>query len=448
MRHSDEAGGRGQEWAKDLFYTIVPEAENRPAVNSPRVTQESRITMSDTFHFVAKRPDMPPHNRFHHQQYTSAVPTSSYRLIAEPVAVDPDSADFADRMVQACAVCREVPLRAVYLIHGTFTGNDPLGMLTELQRFSPRWSERLRSITKGAVDVLIGETGNFTQQYAAAFAAGLKASTGRDIPVQRFNWSSQNNHIARADGAVRLLRSLAHLAETLRYDNGLEGARVLLWAHSHGGNALAIMTNLLAAGPQDRQAFFDAARGFFTRDWSSKSDMPAWEEVEDLLRDASHPLYKLQLDMVTLGTPIRYGWDSHGYAKLLHFVNHRPQPEHAEYRTGSPLRPLRLVCATEGDYVQQIGIAGTNIPPLPLAVRTFLADRRLRKVLERDLTWEWLPTKFARGKRVSDEATTLLVDYHDGGLNPLHLFGHAAYTRRQWLPFQLEQTCQEFYAGS
>ena len=29
---------------------------------------------------------------------------------------------------------------------------------------------------------------------------------------------------------------------------------------------------------------------------------------------------------MTFGTPIRYGWDSGGYARLLHFIHHRPAP--------------------------------------------------------------------------------------------------------------------------
>ncbi len=42
----------------------------------------------------------------------------------------------------------------------------------------------------------------------------------------------------------------------------------------------------------------------------------------------------------------------------------------------------------DGDYIQQTGISGTNLMPLPLAVRTLLADWRLGKLLEHDVARE------------------------------------------------------------
>ncbi len=45
----------------------------------------------------------------------------------------------------------------------------------------------------------------------------MAAGAERTIPVRQFHWSSQNNHIARADGAVRLIAELARLAIELGY---------------------------------------------------------------------------------------------------------------------------------------------------------------------------------------------------------------------------------------
>lgn len=327
----------------------------------------------------------------------------------------PSSADFDERLATACVPMAKVNLAATYLVHGTYTGNDVLGLLTELRRFSPWLSERIRRMTKGFIDVVAGETGNYTSQYAATFQKGLTVGTGRTTAVRLFHWSSQNNHIARADGAVRLICELARLAEDLpTADESSDPSRVMLWGHSHGGNVLAILTNLLAANQETRNQFFDATRTFFSPWWSEETDRPDWEQARQLLNDAQHPLRRLALDIVTFGTPIRYGWDTAGYSKLLHFVNHRPTPQQPVHRTGFPLHLPRFLKAKEGDYIHQLGIAGTNLIPNPLAVRTLLADLRLKKVLEQGLQPEWRLSRWMRGHRVPDEGTTLLVDYHDG----------------------------------
>lgn len=117
-------------------------------------------------------------------------------------------------MAAVGATLARANVAAVYLVHGTFTGNDPLGLLTELARFAPRLSERLRRVAKGAADLVIGETGNYTAGFAARMETALSAGAGRTIPVRRFHWSGQNTHVSRADGAVRLIDELAKLAMT------------------------------------------------------------------------------------------------------------------------------------------------------------------------------------------------------------------------------------------
>jgi hypothetical protein len=98
--------------------------------------------------------------------------------------------------------------------------------------------------------------------------------------------------------------------------------------------------------------------------------------------------------------------------------------------------------------MQQVGIAGTNFAPLPLAVRTFVADRRLGRLLQRDLPREWLRTRLRRGVRVHDEGQTLLVDYDDPDRLPFrHLLGHGPYTRSRWLALHCELAAEQFYAG-
>ncbi|MEM8943748.1 MAG: hypothetical protein AAGD11_01085 [Planctomycetota bacterium] len=350
-------------------------------------------------------------------------------------------AEFQEQLALTGRVFGDAGVDAVYLVHGTFVGNDILGLLTELSRFAPQLSRKLSRIGKGVIDCFTGEAGNYTQAFATALREGLSAGAVREIPVKLFNWSSQNNHIARADGAIRLIAELAKM------DEKAQPRRVLIWGHSHGGNVMALVSQLLGADQSARDEFFAAARSYFHAWVRGGVDMPHWQEVEELLKDEVHPVRQLQLDMVTFGTPIRYGWNSGGYANLLHFVHHRPPQQGGEHNAPIPLKPMRACQALDGDYVQQIGISGTNFAPLPIAVRTLIADWRLDRLLETDVVPENIIARLRRAMRVPDEGTTLLVDYTE--ISPWvtrHIFGHGLYTLRKWLPYHCQQIAASFYS--
>ncbi|HEX6960421.1 MAG TPA: hypothetical protein VF175_01030, partial [Lacipirellula sp.] len=168
--------------------------------------------------------------------------------------------------------------------------------------------------------------------------------------------------------------------------------------------------------------------------------------AEQILADRNHPLRGLALDIVTFGTPLRYGWDAGGYSKLLHIINHRTHRHDADYAAPYPPNPFRLFVGRGGDFIQQVGIAGTNFAPLPLAYKTFLADRRLGRILQSDLTRQWLRTRLKCGPRVAEDGATLLVDYDDPDRLPFrHLLGHAPYTRSRWLALHAMLVAEHFY---
>jgi hypothetical protein len=359
-------------------------------------------------------------------------------------------------MAAAGRAFADAGVAAIYLIHGTFAGNDALGLYTELERIAPSLAQSLRRVTKRAFDAVLGETGNYTAQFAARMEQALSAGAGRTLSVRRFHWSGMNHHIGRADAAVRLIDELAKLNPPPSKGGARGGinlpdnhpTRIQLWSHSHGGNALAILTNLLGADELTRAEFFNAARIFHRGHHAPHSGFTAWQRVEQLLAEPNHPLRGLALDIVTFGTPIRYGWDTHGYSKLVHFIHHRPNRKDAHHAAAYPPHPGRLLTGTEGDFVQHLGIAGTSFPPLPLAYKTFLANRRLRRLLHRDLTWEWIRSRLKHGARVAHEGTTLLIDYADPDRSPhRHLFGHAPYTRSRWLTLHCELVTEHFYSN-
>jgi len=357
----------------------------------------------------------------------------------------PRSVEFDEPLAVAGTRFGRAGVSAIYCVHGTFVGNDLLGLLTELSRFSLRLSQFFSHCGKSVVNAFTGEVGNYIGKFCSTLETQISAGAQRKIPVRLFNWSSQNNHIARADGAIRLIDELAQRAIA---SEASPGSRIQLWGHSHGGNVLALLTQLLGANRDARNEFFQAARSYF-QPWLFRGiDMPVWQRVRDLLDEDEHPVRKLLLDIVTFGTPIRYGWNAAGYAKLLHFIHHRPPPQGAEYLAPIPLKLLRIRKALDGDTIQQISISGTNFMPLPIALRTLLADWRLDRLLEKGVARESIFARLRHATRVPDAGTTLLTDYTE--ISPWlvrNIAGHGLYTRRKWLPFHCREIAERFYGG-
>ncbi len=351
-------------------------------------------------------------------------------------------------MQQVGAALRRAGVAAVYLTHGTFVGSDALGVLSELARLFPSASKSVRRVIKRVVDKVAGDAGNYAPGYAQCFADAIHRDGQPVIPVRLFHWSSENHHIGRADGAVRLIDELASL-------DLQPSQRVLLWGHSHAGNVFALISNLLADNREAVECFFRAAEIYYRWPLVGCIDIPVWNRVHELLSRRpfrvsrtrrSTPLADVSLDMVTFGTPIRYGWDSAGYAKLLHFVNHRPAEGIAEYRAPFPPKLGNVIKAVRGDYVQQLGIAGTNVMPSVFSWRAWMADHRLNRVLQAEASKSSALERFQAGRIVPDEGTTLLVDYGrpDGDVTK-HLAGHAVYTRKRWLLFHAEEIVRRLY---
>lgn len=345
---------------------------------------------------------------------------------------------------------RRANVAAVYLAHGTFVGSDALGVLAELARVFPSASKSVRRVIKGIVNKVIGEVGNYTPAYARCFEESMrqdgvpKDGEPKDgqakIPVRLFNWSSENHHLGRADGAVRLIDELASL-------DLQPPQRVLLFGHSHAGNVFALMSNLLAGDRRAAERFFEAAAIYYRWPVIGCVDIPVWSRVRELLARQTPPI-DTPLDMVTFGTPIRYGWDSDGYAQLLHFIHHRPAQGLPEYRAAFPPKFDDIITAADGDYVQQLGIAGTNVMPSVFSWRTWMADSRLNRLLQEGTGQGTTLERFKAGAIVPDEGTTLLVDYGrpEGGVAE-HLAGHAVYTRQQWLLFHVEEVIRRLYGS-
>ena len=379
---------------------------------------------------------MPHDNHFRHQQYSDGPPRSTYELVAAGEPLEAGCGEFRDRMADVGDRLREAGVGLVLVAHGTFVGQDVGSVWTELGRWAPAMREVISRRNKAWINAVVGDRGNYTSRFVELFERGVNRPGEPHIAVELFDWSGENHHVGRADGAVRLVDRLQ------RHD---PDQRVLLWGHSHAGNVFALATNLVAASVEARDAFFQAAQIAFRSPVHRGVDVPVWQDVWDRLSDQQVPSLIDKLDIVTFGTPVRYGWDTGGDRNLLHVVHHRPASNREEYLAGFPPTRAGMLDAAEGDVVQQIGIAGTNVVPGVLFWRTLLADRRLNRFLQPGLPATQLQTRLALGMRVPEEGHTQLVDYGPiSGSIVEHLAGHAVYTLPRWLAFHAGQVADRF----
>jgi hypothetical protein len=324
-------------------------------------------------------------------------------------------------------VWRTGGVRTVYLVHGTFVGGDALGWWGAIGRRWPVFGRSLHALGKDWIDSLAGDCGNYTAHFARTLAEAL-ACDAEAIAVRRFVWSSANHHLARAAAAIELLVDLREHAR---------GGRAMLWGHSHAGNVFALISNLRAGNAAANAEFIEACGSAI--EFREQHDKLRW-----MLLRGEDPLEGASVDFITFGTPVRYGWDVVGCDGLLHFVNHSGGSDRSDMAPFPPtLEALQMVAA--GDYVQQLGIAGTDTPPSLLEWRDWRANRALGRLFERNLPRQRVWDRWKAGRRVADDGVTLLVDYASHAADARALFGHGVYTKLDYLLFHAEQVSRCLY---
>lgn len=356
-------------------------------------------------------------------------------LVVAPGSYPPvGNESFRTRIAAAGQTLRQAGIRTIYLIHGTFVGADPGGLFRAVEAFWPQTGESLRAQFKQAVDALVGQAGNYPADFARLFASSLELPGQPDIAVRTLPWSGENHHLGRAEAAVEILSQLA--AEPA------EG-RVMLWGHSHAGNVLALVSQLLANHASWRETFFHALRTRFRLPLGIGRRRPQWRHVQDALGQSAGPLVGKRFDMVTFGMPIRYDWNPAGCGLLMHFIHHRPQPGLPPTEGPPPESLADLLAARAGDYVQQLGGPGTNLSPSIWDLFTLPANMRLRDLFEPADSLLRLPERLQARRQWSRWGLTELVDYRGlAGERSDECFGHAIYTREECLLFHLEEVAR------
>jgi hypothetical protein len=373
--------------------------------------------------------------RFAHHTFAVTESSGEMSVISPEHAVpllDPQTEHFR----QVAGLLREAGVRNILLIHGTFAGGDVTGLVRELKRFSPVRASRVHELSKAWFDELAGDIGNYTDGFSKRMHELLNVPGEPEINIDRFGWSGENHHIGRADGAVALLRKI---------DSMNQNGRLLILAHSHGGNLLAMLSQIVGASDHVRESFFRATRLHYHSLLRSKVDLQDWTHAREMLLDRDRRPRKI--DIATFGMPLRYRWNRDVVPRLLHFTQHRSIDGHDPMKAVIPRSVSDVVTAASGDYVQHLGIAGTDFIPSLFAWRDLVVERRLHWLFESTTRRRDVFQKLKQGRRASCDGKTLLLDYPaTPGREHQKLFGHGVYTSPIWLRFHLETICEHFYS--
>jgi hypothetical protein len=403
---------------------------------------------------------MPVGNNFQHSEYDRKDPGERVAYRELPAGAPPDSPAWLDAMAGHGKRLAQAGVRAVVFLHGTHLSSDLFGMgrLDEaggLKRGYSRGIPGMEALlalmrqetngvpampggrkppyaddeaTKKLIDEQAGDAGNFTNAYVELFRKAIGRDAPRPILCLRLLWSCEQHHLGRAEAAVRLL----HRLHALCAEHGVgTGDRILVQAHGQAGLIMALLSNLL---PPGKSAVRDAVLKHIA------SAMPGGV----ILNGAT-------LDVVTFGTPVRYGWDPSGLGTLLHVVNHHPMRTDGKRwlaKMELPQITMEMPIAWGGDYVQQLAVAGSDA--VPASERARAVNKALWELLE---PWDgferWLECA-RRTTRCQNDGQCLLVDYKDstGSTDARdHLYGHAAYTRTNAMLFNTGEIVQALDAG-
>ena len=300
-------------------------------------------------------------------------------------------------------------VKSVYLLHGTFVGEDPFHVAALLERsfpnLRPEVIRRIRKKIKQGQNLMAKDLGNFVDEHIALFESILACQ------IFNFSWSSANHHYARLEGCLNLVDHLA-----ARHEND---DRVLLIGHSHAGQIFAILTQL----------FFNEEMRLKIHELYPERDL-----IEKLA-----VIQKLKFDFVTLGTPARYPWFLGENMRLLHFINHRgPDLLGGSFKDA--------IFTRKGDYIQQWGISGSDMRAGEQEIRKI--NNILDPFLGAGSNMEILRKKIPAKNRLHTDGFHLLVDYGDNSRLPNFVktaFGHGTYTRLKYMPFLLGTIREKFY---
>ncbi|MDR4494314.1 MAG: hypothetical protein AB7P17_13600 [Nitrospirales bacterium] len=422
---------------------------------------------------------MPHNNNFQHATYTRSDPGDRVRYRTFQQGLEVDSPGWSQVMGQVGSQLSQAGVKGILFFNGhpyvDLFGSARLDEVGGLKRGYSRGVSGLESLlallrpaTNGIyhsgdsihpplkndpvslanLDRMAKEVGNFTTTYVQGFAKAIRQNGLNSMVCNRYVWSSVNHHLGRVEAAVELLE---YLGNWLKEDFFEQGGRVLLIGHGHAGQILALLSNFLSAGDAEaRPGVFEV----LGRYWQACPDKSHWldrlEALYQLVSDG-RLLNGVIVDIVTLGTPIRHGWDTSGIGKLLHMVNHRSiRPDGKRWLSKMDLPQIawELPYLSGGDYVQQLAVAGTDEWPTAAEAQQAIED--FRDIFEPYDGFErWLEC-VRRSTRCHNDGTCLLIDYpvQPDSEPREHLFGHGCYTESRAMYFMIREIVGALYDES
>ncbi len=420
---------------------------------------------------------MPVENNFQHDELSRKNPNDRLSFADLMDIAPPDSPAWSEAMAKCGARLSQAGVACVFFLHGSIHGTDVFGMqrLDEAGGLKRGYSRGVSGVdallaamreesngipllpgglkpplsnddaTKRLLDEQVGDAGNFTEAYLQSFKNAISKNLDRSISCHRLLWSSEHHHLGRALAAVQLVNELHRICAQ---QNLGERHRILVQAHGQAGLVLALVSNLLCASQITGRPKLLS----ILSDYAERTSQP---ELADMVR-RTEPLLStaallngVALDIVTFGTPVRYGWDPSGIGKLLHIVNHRSLRTDGKSwlaKMELPQITMEMPIAWGGDYVQELAVAGSDAAPSTESAKA--ANKAIWELVEPYDGFErWLECA-RRAVRFPSEGRCLLVDYKDstGSTNPRdHYYGHAVYTRRHTMLFNTKEIVRTFY---
>jgi hypothetical protein len=420
---------------------------------------------------------MPVENNFQHDELSRKNPGERLSFADLTDGASPDSPAWVESMAKCGASLSQAGVASVVFLHGSLHGTDVFGMrrLDEVGGLRRGYSRGVSGLdallaamreesngipllpgglkpplpnddaTKKLLDEQIGDSGNFTHANVESIKTAIDKNLTQPISCIRLLWSSEHHHLGRALAAISLLAELHRLCMQQKLE---KGHRMIVLAHGQAGLVLALVSNLLCPSPITGRPKLLSILTAYAEETNQSVLAGTIKQVESLLAMASL-LNGVVLDIVTFGTPVRYGWDPSGIGKLLHIVNHRNLRTDGKNwlaKMELPQITMEMPIAWAGDYIQELAVAGSDAVPTTESAKA--ANKAIWELVEPYDGFErWLECA-RRAVRFPSEGRCLLVDYKDstGSTNPRdHYYGHAVYTRRHALLFNTREIVRTFY---
>lgn len=349
------------------------------------------------------------------QDYSEILPKeSTYEYVPSEEVHRLKLNDIEDKIYEGEKLVKH-KVDSLYLLHGTFVGDDPFHIIGLIKRTFPKLGDKFigkfKEQTKKGQNLFAKDIGNFVDTHEHI----IEKMVNNNLTVNNFTWSSGNHHYARIEGMFKLIEQLNEKQNS--------GDRVMLIGHSHAGQIFALLSQLLK-NKQFQKDLFEI--------FSPQID-------KNIIKKSLLKIQSMKLDFVTFGTPARYRWELSKQMRLIHFINHRSKDLYGGAPSGA-------VFTKSGDYIQQWGVSGSDmISPI---VHEKVINERLDLILGKGANIELLKENISLRKRLHNQGHHYLVNYNDASKYPNFfktIFGHGGYTKFEHLRFHFNFINKRFY---